>query len=78
MNTIKRVTAYILVFIILVMTVVAILGIWDIVNLESILRRTMTSLFVVFISSVIVLFIFTVLIKENENRGKTRKSDEIK
>jgi di/tricarboxylate transporter len=66
MNALKKTTAYILVFIVLIITVLAILGIWDVVNFENILRRSITSLFVIFISAVIVLFIFSVLIKENE------------
>ncbi|MFW5805217.1 MAG: hypothetical protein ACOCVX_01695 [Bacteroidales bacterium] len=71
MNNLKKVTAYILVFIIIIMTILAILGIWDVINLESILKRSLTSLFVIFVSSVIVLFIFSVLIKD-DRYTKTR------
>lgn len=68
MNGLKKATAYILVFIVILMTGLAILGIWDLVNLENILRRSLTSLFVVFIASVIVLFIFSVLIKDDNHK----------
>ncbi|MFO7789003.1 MAG: hypothetical protein R6V32_00385 [Bacteroidales bacterium] len=66
MNNLKKVTAYILVFIIIVMTILAILGIWDVISLESILKRSLSSLFVIFVASVVVLFIFSVLIKDDK------------
>ncbi len=75
MNGLKKVTAYILVFIVIIMTALAILGIWDIVNLENILRRSLTSLFVVFVSSVFVLFIFSVLIKDDQKQKPFGKRD---
>ncbi|HKK66983.1 MAG TPA: hypothetical protein VJ946_02185, partial [Bacteroidales bacterium] len=53
------------------MTILAILGIWDVVNLENILRRSLTSLFVIFVASVIVLFIFSVMIKDNPQAKKS-------
>ncbi|MEA3447854.1 MAG: hypothetical protein U9Q98_05310 [Bacteroidota bacterium] len=66
MNNLKRITAYLLVFITVVMTILAILGIWDVINMEDILKRSLTSLFVIFVSSVVVLFIFSVLIKDDK------------
>ena len=70
MNALKKGTAYILVVIVLFLTVLAILGIWDIVDLEHIISKSLKSLFVIFIASVIFLFIFTVLIKDNDARRK--------
>jgi uncharacterized membrane protein YidH (DUF202 family) len=71
MNNLKKITAYLLVFIIIVMTILALLGIWDVINLENILKRSLTSLFVIFVSSVIVLFIFSVLIRDDK-QSKSR------
>ncbi len=65
MTKLKKVSSYILISTVLVSTIIAILGIWDIIYLEDVIRKTLTSLFVIFVSSVVVLFIFTVLIKEN-------------
>jgi len=80
MNTLKKVSAYILVFIILFLTVFAILGIWDIISFEDVIKRTLSSLFVIFISAVIVLFIFSVLIKDNDKKqsafNKSNTSEE--
>ncbi|MEA3316707.1 MAG: hypothetical protein U9R54_01995 [Bacteroidota bacterium] len=66
MTGLKKITSYILIAVILVSTIVAILGIWDIICLEDVIRKILTSLFVVFVALVVVLFIFTVLIKEND------------
>jgi len=63
---IKKITSYILITIVLVITVLSILAIWDVISLEDVIRKILTSLFVVFIASVVVLFIFAVLIKESE------------
>ncbi|MFO7879899.1 MAG: hypothetical protein ACQES0_01190 [Bacteroidota bacterium] len=76
MNGLKKVTAYILVFVVLLMTVLAILGIWNVIDLENILRRSLTSLFVIFIASVIVLFIFSVLIKDNNPQSKNSNQQQ--
>ncbi|MFP4663219.1 MAG: hypothetical protein ACLFM1_02225 [Bacteroidales bacterium] len=76
MNGLKKVTAYILVFVVLLMTVLAILGIWNVIDLENILRRSLTSLFVIFIASVIVLFIFSVLIKDNDPQSKNSNQQQ--
>ncbi|MGC9331956.1 MAG: hypothetical protein ACP5DZ_08800 [Bacteroidales bacterium] len=75
MNNLKKVTAYLLVFIIVVITILAILGIWDVINLENILKRSLTSLFVIFVSSVIEMFIFSVLIKDDKP-SKSRINQE--
>ncbi len=67
MNTIvKKVTSYILVCLVLIFTVLSILAIWEVINLEDVIRKILTSLFVIFIASVVVLFIFAVLIRETE------------
>ena len=67
-NTIKKVASYILVAITLVLTVIAILGIWEIIPFEDIAAKLLGSLLVVFASSVLVLFIFAVIIKDGSIR----------
>jgi len=66
MKSLKKITAYILIAFILLITVISLLGIWDVISLEDVLRKIFTSLFVVFVASVIVLFIFSVLIKDSD------------
>lgn len=66
MKGLKKITSYILITFVLLITIVSLLGIWDVISLEDVMRKIFTSLFVVFVASVIVLFIFAVLIKDTE------------
>ena len=70
MRSLKKITSYILITFVLLITIVSLLGIWDIISLEDFMRKIFTSLFVVFVASVIVLFIFSVLIRDSgENKN---------
>jgi len=71
---VKKVAAYFLVGIILFLTVIALLSIWDIIDFENVMRKILSSLFVVFVASVIILFIFAVVIKDD--KPKNNKSIE--
>ncbi len=64
----KKIVSYFLIFLVLLFTVIAILGIWDIIDIRDVFGNLMKTLFVVFIASAIVLFIFSVLIKDNNQR----------
>ncbi len=69
MKQVKRITSYILVATVIVVTVIALLGIWDVIDLEEVINKILTSLFVIFVASVVVLFIFAVLIKDPEDKS---------
>ena len=71
---VKKVAAYFLVGIILFLTVIALLSIWDIIDFENVMRKILSSLFVIFVASVIILFIFAVVIKDD--KPKNNKSIE--
>ncbi|MFO7828317.1 MAG: hypothetical protein R6V23_06845 [Bacteroidales bacterium] len=66
MQGLKKITSYVLITFILLITVISILGIWEVISLEDVMRKIFTSLFVIFVASVIVLFIFSVLIKDSD------------
>ena len=68
MLTVKKIISYLLIFLVLVFTVIAILGIWEVIDLDNVLRKIMSSLIVIFAAAAVVLFIFAVLIKEPEKR----------
>ena len=71
-SKIKAVASYVLILIVLSLTVIALLAIWDIIDYEDVLQKILTSLFVVFVASVVVLFIFAVVIKDgNVNNNNT-------
>jgi dolichyl-phosphate-mannose--protein O-mannosyl transferase len=66
-NSVKRIISYLLIGLVVVFTVIALLGIWDIISLEEIVRKMFLSLMVVFAASAVILFIFSVLIKDSDN-----------
>jgi len=68
MLTVKKIVSYLLIFLVLVFTVIAILGIWEVIDLDYVLRKIMSSLIVIFAASAVVLFIFAVLIKEPDEK----------
>ena len=68
-NSVKKVISYFLIILILVFTIIALLGIWDIISLDDIIRKMFVSLMVVFAAAAVILFIFSVLIKDDEPRN---------
>lgn len=66
MNTMKKIVSVILIGCVLLFTVIAILGIWDIIELRNIMMNTIFSLIVIFAASAIILFIYTVFMKDQD------------
>lgn len=67
-QTVKKITSYLLMGIVIVVTIVSILAIWDVIELERVFWKTSQSLFVVFIAAVVILFISSVVINNNDRR----------
>jgi hypothetical protein len=70
MGTIKKTVSYILIGLILIFTLIAVLGIWGIIDidLQMVMLNTLYSLLIVFAASAVILFIFTVFIKDDEKK----------
>jgi hypothetical protein len=70
MGTLKKSVSYILIGLILIFTLISILGIWGLIDidLQKVMLNTLYSLLVVFAASAVILFIFTVLIKDDEKK----------
>ena len=66
MNKLKHLTAYILIALIVISTIVGLLAIWDIIQIQEVFKKAITSVFLVFVSSVVILFIFSVLINNKK------------
>ena len=64
-KSVKKVVSYILIALVLLFTVIAVLGIWEFIDLSNVIQKIMSSLLIIFAASAVVLFIFAVLIKEN-------------
>ena len=65
-NSVRKVISYFMIVLVLVFTIIALLGIWDIISLEDIIKKMFVSLMVVFAAAAVILFIFSVLIKDDE------------
>lgn len=65
-TALKKIISYTLIAIVLFFTVIALLDTWEIVDLREVGRKFITSLLIIFASSAVILFIFSVLIKEND------------
>ncbi len=48
-------------------TVISILAVWDIIEIEHIISKTLTTLLIIFISAAVILFIFSVLYKGGDD-----------
>ncbi len=72
MKNIKTLTAYILIAIILLSTIIAILGVWDVIPLEDVVTKIISSLLIIFVASVVALFIFNVLINHHGDHNKLK------
>ncbi len=69
-SIIKKTAAIILVTLLLIFTVIALLGVWGVIDLEHVIGKAIQSLIIIFVASAIVIFIFTYLIKDNNNHNK--------
>ncbi len=62
----KQITAYALAALVVIGSVIALLSIWDIIDLQDVMGKIMKSFIVIFVASVVSLFIFNVLAKDNK------------
>lgn len=53
---------------VLFFTILAILAVWDIIDVERIVQKTLTTLLIIFVSSAVMLFIFSVLYKGGDGQ----------
>lgn len=65
MTSIKKVIAYFLSGLVLAFCILAILGIWDIIELENLLSRMFQSMMVILAASAVIVFIFAILLRDN-------------
>jgi len=63
----KKMASYSLVAMVIAFTILGLLAIWDVIAVEDVIRKILLSLFVIFIASVVVLFIFGVVIREDKH-----------
>jgi hypothetical protein len=67
MTSIKKVIAYFLSGLVLAFCILAILGIWDIIELENLLSRMFQSMMVILAASAVIVFIFAILLRDSRS-----------
>ncbi len=68
MKSIKKTIAYFFTGLVLIFAVIAILGIWDIIELDHLIRKMFGSVLVIMAAAAVIVFLFGVLIRDNENK----------
>ena len=71
---VKRIIAYTLSALVLLFSLVAILGIWDVIDIEYLIARMFKSLMVVIAAAAVVVLIFSIL--DRPERPERRNADE--
>lgn len=67
-TVIKRFFSILLALLVFATTVISVLAIWNVIDIDDILSKSLSSLLVIFVSSAIILFIFSVLYQDNSNK----------
>jgi hypothetical protein len=71
---VKKIFAYSLSTLVLLFSVVAILGIWDLVDIEFLIARMFKSLMVILAAAAVVVLIFSIL--DRPDRGNNPKEHD--
>jgi len=71
---VKRIIAYTLSALVLIFSLVAILGIWDVIDIEYLISRMFKSLMVVLAAAAVVVLIFSIL--DRPERPERRDTNE--
>ncbi|MBT3648526.1 MAG: hypothetical protein HN542_09835 [Flavobacteriales bacterium] len=68
-NGIKRLTATVLILAVLFFSTLAVLSIWEVIDIERIFRKSLLTLVVIFSASAIILFVFSNFLRGDDGRG---------
>ncbi len=60
----KKAIIWFLIILVLVFTVIALLGVWEVIDLDQVVRKLLLSLVIIFASAAVILFIYNVMGKE--------------
>jgi hypothetical protein len=66
---VKKTIAYTLSILVLLFSIVAILGIWEVVDIEDLIARMFKSLMVVLAAAAVVVLIFSILDRPDRHNG---------
>jgi xanthine/uracil permease len=69
MEMFRKIAAILIGIMVALFTVIAILGIWDIIDVQHLFTKSIKTLAVLFISSAILMFVFSVLFKAPDEKN---------
>lgn len=70
-DNIRKFTAGLLILAVLFFSALAILSIWDIIQIEQVFRKSLLTLVVIFCAAIVILFVFSNFFKDNDqNRNQ--------
>jgi len=72
---VKRIIAYTLSVLVLLFSIVAILGIWDIVDIEDLIANMFKSLMVVLAAAAVIVLIFSILDRPERHDNREPEKD---
>ena len=75
-SSVKKIISYFLVILVVFFTIVALLNIWEIINLEFVMRKIFMSLLAIFGAVAVVLFIFSVLITDSTRSDSDKPKEK--
>ncbi len=65
MNSVKKIIAYFLSGLVLLFCILAILGIWEVIDMEDLIEKMFKSIMVILASAAVIVFVFAMLFREN-------------
>lgn len=69
-SILRKGASIILILLVLFFTTISILAIWDIIEIEHVMSKTLGTLLVIFVAAAIMLFIFAVVFKSDADKEK--------
>lgn len=69
MMKVKKIIAYTLSLLVLLFSIVAVLGIWEVVDIEDLIARMFKSLMVILAAAAVVVLIFSILDRPERRDG---------
>ena len=68
MKSVKKTIAYFLSGLVLIFSIIAILGIWDVIDLQNLLSKMFSSMLVIVAASAVIVFLFAILIRDHSDQ----------
>ena len=72
---VKRIIAYTLSVLVLLFSAVAILGIWDLIDIEYLISRMFKSLMVILAAAAVIVLIFSILDRPEREEHRPERGD---